>query len=57
MSERLDLVSLCHRAPVDVNHKGYICEKCGANPCEAVRPDRGVPYDPERKEWKRKAQA
>lgn len=53
MSEKLDLVSLCCRAQVDTNWKGYLCERCN-EPCEAVRPDRGVPYDPERKVWVRK---
>lgn len=41
MSERIDLVSLCCRAPIDLHWQGYYCEKCG-HPCEAVRPDRGV---------------
>lgn len=41
MSEKLDLVSLCHRATVDLTHRGYVCEKCGQK-CDAVRPDRGV---------------
>lgn len=54
MSEQLDLVSLCHRKPVDVNHLGYICEECGLNPCEAIRPPKSKPFDPDRSTWTRK---
>lgn len=55
MSEQLDLVSLCCRKAVDVNHCGYLCEGCGLNPCEAMRPDRWPkPFDPDRAQWVRK---
>ena len=53
MREQLDLVSLCCRAPVDLSPRGYLCELCNEL-CEAVRPDRGVPFDPDRKVWVRR---
>lgn len=57
MSEKLSLVSLCCRAPVEVSGKTthyYVCDKCGGA-CDAIRPDRRpAGFDPDRKEWKRK---